>query len=79
MMDLFGKDAEKNFTVLFTFFDYGEPKAVEAVKSSNLTFNASFICNNSVFFEPIPTTSQITIFKEYLKMNIHNFSQILLS
>lgn len=49
-MNLFGKDAINNFTVLFTFRDVGEPEALEAVKKANLSFKEQFECNNSVFF-----------------------------
>ena len=75
MMNLFGKDAEQNFTVLFTFKDYGKSSALESIKETGLTFNAKFECNNAVFFDYIP--SNRTLFNEYWKINMKNFIEIL--
>ena len=75
MMNLFGKDAINNFTVLFTFRDVGEPEALEAVKKANLSFKEQFECNNSVFFF---INKVRKIIQEFWKLSIQNFQKIVL-
>ena len=75
MMNLFGKDAANNFTVLFTFRDVGEPEALAAVNKANLTFKEKFECNNSVFFSSINKDRKII--QEFWKLSIENYRKII--
>ena len=49
--ELFGKDIEKNFVLLVSFYDGGEPAAYQTMRNTKIDFQSRHTLNNGALFD----------------------------